>query len=68
MLSSGWGLTLLLECLPSMLGVLYWTQHHISPGMVAYTHHLGIQEVEAGVSRAQTHPQLHEDFKIRLGY
>lgn len=25
MLSSGWGSTQLLECLPSILGVLYWT-------------------------------------------
>lgn len=32
--------------------------------MVADTYLLGIQEVEAGTSRAQIHPQLQEDFKI----
>lgn len=36
--------------------------------MVADAYLLGIQEVEAGVSRAQIHPQLQENFKINLGY
>lgn len=40
----------------------------IRPGMVADADLLGIQEVEAGASRAQIHPQLHEDFKINPGY
>lgn len=36
--------------------------------MVADAYHLGIQEVQAGASRDQIHPQLHEDFKISPGY
>ena len=58
----------LAEHLPNMHKALGSISSTMETGQVAITCNCNIQKVEALESGGQAHPQLHSEFKARLGY